>query len=193
MAVLLVWWAVALVGLLLLVAGGPWILVLPVGVVGVLVVANTVVLVRHTGPEEDALEAGALRRADADRDGVAVPARRGARRWGSDRQQRAGTLAYQGGRLSFTVEPRTSAPAGGESVGDDPLAGMTVLDAAPRELVLGARPSWRRPALVVSHDGTVHVLDLSPPSDLGAGAVGAVVAGAWWDQLHELGAPTATS
>ena len=42
--------------------------------------------------------------------------------------------------------------------------------------------------LVVTHAGTTHVLDLSPAFDLGAGAVGAVVTQAWWDQLAERGA-----
>ena len=76
------------------------------------------------------------------------------------------------------------------SGGDDPLADVAVLDAPARQLELGRRPTLLRPALVVSHQGTRHVLDLSPPFDLGAGAVGAVVAGAWWDQLAELGAHT---
>jgi len=58
MAVLLAWWALALIGLLLLTAGGPWWLILPVGVIGVLVVTNTIVIIRHTGPEESALTPG---------------------------------------------------------------------------------------------------------------------------------------
>jgi hypothetical protein len=188
MAVLLGWWAVLLVGLLLLTSGGPLVLVLPVGLVAVLVVANTVVIIRHTGPEETALEPGRLRQADASRhDGVGVWAARTPRRSFTDRGRTTGTLAYVGGRLSFTVD---DAPASGE--GSDPLAGVAVLDAPVREVALGPRPGWTRPALVVDHNGAHHVLDLSPQWDLGAGAVGALVAAAWWDQLAELGARTAT-
>lgn len=185
MAVLLGWWALVLIGLLLLTAGGPWWLILPVGVVGVLVVANTVVIVRHTGPEENALEPGRLALADADRDeSVAVWASRAPRHGTGERGRRPGTLSYVGGRLSFTVDP----PTGRRADADDPLADVTILDAPPRQLQLGSRPNPLRPALVVTHDGTRHVFDLSPAFDLGAGAVGAVVARAWWDQLVELGA-----
>jgi hypothetical protein len=179
------WWLVVVVGLLWLVAGGPWILVVPLGVVGVLVAANTLVVVRHTGPEESALEPGRLRRADRERDPVAVWASRAPTRRAGGRTRRSGTLSYGGGHLSFTVDP--SEP---EGEGDDRLGDVTVLDARPTDLSLGARPTWRRPQLTVRHGGTVHVLDLSPPADLGAGAVGAVVAAAWWDQLAELGAST---
>ena len=186
MAVLLGWWALLLVGLLLLTAGGPLLLVLPVGVVAVLVVANTVVIIGHSGSEETALAPGRLRQADASRhDGVGVWAARTPRRSRTERGRRTGTLAYAGGRLSFTVDP---APEGGK--GDDPLAEVTVLDAPVREVELGHRPRWTSPALVVDHQGTHHVFDLSPQWDLGAGAVGALVAGAWWDQLAELGART---
>jgi hypothetical protein len=182
MAVLLGWWAIVLVGLLWLTSGGPLVLLLPIGLVGILVVANTVVIVRRTGPEETALEPDRLARADTARgEGVAVWASRTAKA-GSDRGRRTGTLGYEGGRLTFVVDPM---PAGGA---DDPLAGMAVLDAPVHELELGRRPHLLRPSLVVAHQGTVHVLDLSPPFDLGAGAVGAVVAAAWWDQLAERGA-----
>lgn len=185
MAVLLGWWAVVLIGLLLLTAGGPWWLILPVGVVGVLVVANTVVIVRHTGPEEAALEPGRLALADSDRDeSVAVWASRSPRHGTGERGRRPGTLAYGGGRLTFTVDPLTGRRAGG----DDPLADVTILDAPAPRLELGPRPNALRPALVVTHEGTRHVIDLSPAFDLGAGAVGAVVARAWWEQLVEVGA-----
>jgi len=187
MAVLFAWWGAVLIGLFVLTAGGPWWLILPVGVVGAIVIANTVVIVRHTGPEEAALAPGRLALADADPDeSVAVWASRSPRHNRGEHGRRAGTLAYVGGRLSFTVDPVTGRRAGG----DDPLADVTILDAAPRQLELGPRPNALRPALVVSDAGTRHVLDLSPPFDLGAGAVGAVVAGAWWDQLAELGART---
>ena len=186
MAVLLAWWALALIGLLLLTAGGPWWLILPVGVIGVLVVTNTIVIIRHTGPEESALTPGRLAEADAERDdAVAVWATRSPRHCGRDKARRTGTLAYAGGRLSFTTDPATDPGA------DDPLADVMVLDAPVRQLELGPRPNPLRPALVVTHQGTRHVLTLSPPFDLGAGAVGAVVAGAWWSQLAELGARTA--
>jgi hypothetical protein len=187
MAVLLGWWALVLVGLLLLTSGGPWWLILPIGVVGVLVVANTLVIVRHTGPEEAALEPGRLAAATSARDdGVAVWASRSPRPRSGDRSRRSGTLAYAGGRLSFTVDP-----VAGRRDGDDPLADVTVLDAPARQLELGRRPRWLRPSLVVTHQGIRHVFELSPPSDLGAGPVGAVVAAAWWDQLVEVGARTA--
>jgi hypothetical protein len=182
MAVLLGWWAVALIGLFWLVIGGPLLILLPVGLVAVLVVANTIVIVRRTGPEETALEAGRLEEADRSRgDGVAVWATR-APRARSERGRRSGTLAYEGRRLSFTVDPLPDAKA------DDPLGGLAVLDAPVGEVELGPRPSLVRPALVVTHDGTTHVLDLSPAFDLGAGAVGAIVSQAWWDQLAERGA-----
>jgi hypothetical protein len=185
MAVLLAWWALVLIGLLLLTAGGPWWLILPVGVIGVLVVTNTIVIIRHTGPEEYALEPGRLAEADNDRDdAVAVWATRAPRHGGRDKARRTGTLGYAGGRLTFTNDPATDASA------DDPLADVTVLDAPVRQLELGPRPNLLRPALVVTHAGTRHVITLSPPFDLGAGAVGAVVAGAWWSQLAELGAHT---
>lgn len=195
MAVLLLWWAITLLALFWLVAGGPWVLVLVVGVVGVLVVANTLVLVRHTGPEEWALEPGRLRQVDLDRDDtVAVWASR-ASRGARERGRRVGTLAYHGGRLSFTVDAPPGPPAatGGSSTrrpsdAADPLAGVAILDAPAPALRLGPRPRWRRPALVVHDDDVVHVLELSPPWDLGGGSAGAVVAAAWWDQLHELGA-----
>jgi hypothetical protein len=190
MAVLLLWWAVVLICLLLLTAGGPWFLFLPVAVVGVLVVTNTLIIVRRTGPEENALEPGRLARADADRDdGVAVWAMRSPRRRATDRARRTGTLAYVGGRLRFTVDSGHGAPG----TDDDPLADVTVLDAPSRQLELGPRPHWLRPALAVTHDGTHHLFDLSPPFDLGAGAVGAVVSAAWWDQLVDRGAHPPTS
>jgi hypothetical protein len=183
MAVLLVWWAVALIGLFWLVIGGPLLILLPVGLVAVLVVANTIVIVRRTGPEETALEAGRLEEADRSRgDGVAVWATRSPRAR-SERGRRSGTLAYGGRRLSFTVDALPDGKAD-----DDPLGGLAVLDAPVDEVELGRRPSLMRPALVVAHGGTTHVLDLSPGFDLGAGAVGAVVTQAWWDQLAERGA-----
>jgi len=185
MAVLLAWWAVLLVGLLLLSSGGPLVLVLPVGLVTVLVVANTVVIIRHTGPEETALEAGRLRAADTSRhDAVGVWAARTPRRGLTDRGRRTGTLTYLGGRLGFTVDPSPDAD------GRDPLGDVAILDAPVREVELGRRPTWTNSALVVDHRGTHHVFDLSPQWDLGAGGVGALVAAAWWDQLAELGART---
>jgi hypothetical protein len=149
----------------------------------VLVVANTIVIVRHTGPEETALEPGRLELADRSHgDVVAVWASRSPKAR-SERGRRTGTLAYEGRRLSFTVDPLPDAKADA-----DPLGGRAVLDAPVADVELGRRPGLLRPALVVSHDGTTHVLDLSPGFDLGAGAVGAVVAQAWWDQLAERGA-----
>ena len=106
MAVLLAWWALVLIGLLLLTAGGPWWLILPVGVIGVLVVTNTIVIIRHTGPEEYALEPGRLAEADTDRDdAVAVWATRAPRHGGRDKDRRTGTLGYAGGRLTLHQRP----------------------------------------------------------------------------------------
>jgi len=186
MAVMLGWWALLLVGLFWLTVGGPLVVLLPVGLVAVVVAANTIVVVRHTGPEESALEPERLARADGTRgDGVAVWASR-APHAGAERGRRSGTLAYEGRRLSFTVDPATDTGTGTGT--GDALAGVAVLDAPVRELELGPRPTWRRPALVVRHQGTTHVLDLAPTFDLGAGVVGAAVAAGWWDQLAERGA-----
>jgi hypothetical protein len=63
-----------------------------------------------------------------------------------------------------------------------------ILDVAPVELVLGMRPTWLRPTLEITANNTHHFIDFSLPSDLGSGAVGSVVAAAWFDQLVERGA-----
>ena len=69
MAVLLAWWALVVSsGCCCSTAGGPWWLILPVGVIGVLVVTNTIVIIAHTGPEEYALKPAASPEADTDRD-----------------------------------------------------------------------------------------------------------------------------
>jgi hypothetical protein len=187
MAVLLGWWALLLLGLFWLTTGGPLVVLLPVGLVAVVVAANTLVIVRHTGPEETALEPGRLARADTSRgEGVAVWASRSPRQ-GSEKGRRSGTLEYQGGRLTFTVDHGPDHADDRTPVGD-PLGGLRVLDAPVRELELGRRPTWLRPALVVTHQGTSHAFDLSPTFDLGSGTVGALVSSAWWDQLVDRGA-----
>jgi hypothetical protein len=73
----------------------------------------------------------------------------------------------------------------------DPADEITVFDVAPPQIQLGARPTMTRPALALSIDGTEHVIEFSPPMDLGAGVVGAIVSAAWYDQLLERGARSA--
>ena len=48
---LVVWWGVALILLFLLSTGAPWILILPMLVIGALVVTNTIQVVRGDGAE----------------------------------------------------------------------------------------------------------------------------------------------
>ena len=66
-----------------------------------------------------------------------------------------------------------------------------MFDVAPAQIQLGARPTMVRPALVLTIEGTAHVIEFSPPMDLGAGLVGAIVSAAWYDQLLERGARSA--
>ena len=181
--ILLVWWAITILGLFALSIGGPWILVIPVGVIGILVASNTIAVVRQTGPENTALEPGRLERADRENDPVAVPATRSPRHRGSEKSRRQGTLAYSGGRLTFTVHERQ-----GRTTNRDGLGDRAILDALPSDLLLGTRPTWRRSTLDISDNGVLHVIDLTLPSDLGSGGVGSIVAAAWFDQLVERGA-----
>jgi hypothetical protein len=183
--VLLVWWAITILGLFALSIGGPWILVIPVGVIGILVASNTIAVVRQTGPEHSALEPGQLERADRENDPVAVFASRSPRRGANDKARRQGTLAYGRGRLSFVVHGQQGRA---DRVG---AADQVILDAVPAELVLGTRPTWLRPTLDISDNDVHHVIDFSLPSDLGSGGVGSVVAAAWFDQLVERGAKIA--
>ena len=144
-------------------------------------------MIRGTGPEQQALAPGRLARADAEDDPIAVTASRAPRRNGSDRSRRAGILHYQRHRLRFTYyETLQSRATASGSI--DPADEITVFDAMPRDIELGSRPTALRPALDLRIDGSLHVIEFSPAMDLGAGVVGAIVSGAWYDQLLELGA-----
>jgi hypothetical protein len=183
---LLVWWAITILGLFALSIGGPWILVIPVGVIGILVASNTIAVVRQTGPEHSALEPGRLERADRENDPVAVAASRSPKRGASDKARRQGTLSYGRGRLTFVVHGQQGRVG---RVGSTDQAGdQVILDAVPTELVLGTRPTWLRPTLDISDNDVLHVIDFTLPSDLGSGGVGSLVAAAWFDQLAERGA-----
>lgn len=184
--VLLVWWAITILGLFALSIGGPWILVIPVGVIGILVASNTIAVVRQTGPEHNALEPGRLERADRENDPVAVAASRSPRRGAKEKARRQGTLAYSRGRLTFVVHGQQGRTTRASSV--DQAGDQLILDVAPAELALGMRPTWLRPTLEFTANNTHHFIEFSLPSDLGSGAVGSVVAAAWFDQLVERGA-----
>lgn len=181
------WWGIVLLGLFAVSSGGPPVLVVPIILIGIIVASNTIIVIRGTGPEQQALAPGRLARADTDDDPVAVTASRAPKRNGSDRTRRAGVLHYQRRRLRFTyyenLQKRTSA-----SGPIDPAEEITVFDASPRDIRLGPRPTALRPALALTIDGSLHVIEFSPAMDLGAGVIGAIVAGAWFDQLLELGA-----
>lgn len=185
--ILAFWWGIVLLGLFAVSSGGPPVLVVPVILIGIIVASNTIIVIRGTGPEQQALAPGRLARADAEEDPVAVTASRAPKRNGSDRTRRAGVLHYERRRLRFTyyetLQKRTSA-----SGPIDPTDEITVFDTSPRDIELGPRPTALRPALTLTIDGSLHVIEFSPPMDLGAGVVGAIVAGAWFDQLLELGA-----
>ncbi len=66
-----------------------------------------------------------------------------------------------------------------------------MFDVAPAQIQLGTRPTMTHPALLLTIEGTEHVIEFSPPMDLGAGVVGAIVSAAWYDQLLDRGARTA--
>ena len=185
--ILAFWWGIVLMGLFAASSGGPVALIVPVILIGIIVASNTIIVIRGTGPEQQALAPGRLARADAEQDPVAVTASRAPRRNGSERSRRAGVLHYERRRLRFTyyenLQSRTSA-----SGAIDPAEEITVFDASPRDIELGPRPTAMRPSLNLMIDGSLHVVEFSPPMDLGAGVVGAVVSAAWYDQLIELGA-----
>ena len=185
--ILAFWWGIVLLGLFAVSSGGPPVLLIPVILIGIIVASNTIIVIRGTGPEQQALAPGRLARADAEDDPVAVTASRAPRRNGSDRTRRAGVLHYQRHRLRFTyyetLQSRTTA-----SGSIDPAEEITVFDATPGAIDLGPRPTALRPALDLRIEGTVHIIEFSPQMDLGAGVVGAIVSAAWYDQLLELGA-----
>jgi len=180
---LVAWWGIALLLLFALSIGGPWILVLPLIVIGALVATNTIQVVRGDGAEQHALAPGRLAQATTDDDPVAVPVTRAPDR--REKGRRRGVLHFARGHLSFTfgVTPRSRS-----AKRDDDLVGTMIFDAAPYEITLGPRPSMMRPQLLLVIDGTNHVIEFTMPEDLAAGMLGKVVAGEWYDQLLELGA-----
>lgn len=189
--ILALWWGVVLLGLFTVSSGGPPLLIIPVILIGIIVASNTIIVIRGTGPEQQALAPDRLRQADEHDDPVAVFATRAPRRNAPDRARRNGELQYGRRRLRFTFHEsgqsrRTAA------LPFDPADEVLVFDLAPDQMLLGPRPTMLRPGLTFSAEGTVHVVEFSPPMDLGAGLVGAVVAGAWYDQLVERGARVAT-
>lgn len=185
---LVVWWGVALLLLFALSIGGPWILILPLIVIGALVATNTIQVVRGDGAEHYALAPGRLAQANTDDDPVAVPVTRAPDR--REKGRRRGVLHFARGHLSFTFGAN---PKSRSSKRDDDLEGTTVFDAAPYEIALGPRPSVMRPQLLLVIDGTNHVIEFTMPEDLAAGMLGKVVAGEWYDQLRELGATTSST
>ncbi|MCD9624430.1 hypothetical protein [Rhabdothermincola salaria] len=186
---LLAGWVVLVVLVVALVAGGPWLLVIPGLAVAALVLANTVAAATGRGPEEQALTPGRLSRAAPDRDPVAVPATWAPRRHAPDRHRHEGQLRWGDGRLRFTVE---RAAAGRRTTAASPLSGMCLLDAEPWELRLGPAPTLWRPQLVLHHGADTHVLDLCPGWDLAGVGVGVLLAAEWHHQLEGVGVDTAT-
>jgi hypothetical protein len=185
--ILALWWGVVLLGLFAISSGGPPLLIVPVILIGIVVASNTLVVIRGTGPEQQALAPGRLIQADDHDDPVTVSATRAPRRNAADRTRRSGELRYEQRRLRFTFhEGRQSRSDAAKPF--DPTDEVTVFDVAPKQIQLGSRPTMARPALSLTIDGTLHVIEFSPPMDLGAGVVGAIVSAAWHDQLLERGA-----
>ncbi len=190
--ILAFWWGIVLLGLFALSSGGPPLLIVPVILIGIIVASNTIVVIRGTGPEHQALEPGRLARADSDNDPVSVTATRSPRRNAADRSRRTGELVYERRRLRFMFNERRQSRTTA-ALPIDPSDEITVFDVTPAEIRLGARPTMSRPGLSLTIDGTEHVIEFSPPMDLGAGVVGAIVSAAWYDQLVERGARSAGS
>ena len=188
--ILAFWWGIVLLGLFAISSGGPPLLILPVLLIGIIVASNTIVVIRGTGPEQQALAPGRLARADEENDPISVSASRSPRRNAADRSRRSGELIYERRRLRFVFNERRQSRATA-ALPIDPADEITVFDVAPSQISLGPRPTMTRPALTFSVDGTDHVIEFSPPMDLGAGVVGAIVAAAWYDQLVERGARSA--
>jgi hypothetical protein len=180
---LVVWWGVAVLLLFLLSTGAPWVLVIPLIVIGALVITNTIQVVRGEGAEQYAIEPGRLAQSTLDNDPVAIPATRAPDR--REKGRRRGTLHFAGGRLSFVFGP---SPQSRSKRAKDDLEGATAFDAWPSDISLGPRPSTMRPQLVMSVEGATHVIEFTMPEDLAAGMLGKVVASEWFTQLVELGA-----
>lgn len=180
---LVLWWGLALLLLFWLSAGGPTVVLLPLLVIGALVITNTIQVVRGDAVVADALPPGRLEQAIAEHDQVVVGATRAPDL--RERGRRRGVLTFAGGRLSFTFEAETRTRRGPTS---DQLSGTTAFDVEPWAIGLGPRPSMFRPRLRLTIDDTLHVIELTMPGDLAAGAVGGTVTREWWDQLRSLGA-----
>lgn len=183
------WWGTTLLLVFWLSAGGPLIVLAPLAVIGVLVVTNTMAVVRHTGPEDFAIGPDRLVRATADDDPVEVPAIRAGHRRAKDRDRQRGHLCFGHGRLRFEI----TGPLSERRKDDAPTERLPELafDVWPSDLVLGPRPTVWRPQLVLGCDSGDHLIDFCSPGDLSAGPIGAIVARSWWDQLVALGARTA--
>ena len=177
------WWGTTLLLVFWLSAGGPVIVLIPLGVIGVLVVTNTMAVVRHSGPEDHAI--GPDRLAD-DADPVSVPAIRSGHRRARDRDRQRGHLTWSHRRLRFEIAGALTDRRG---TPDDALP-QFAFDVGARDMVLGPRPTVWAPQLVLTCDSGEHHIDFCSPGDLAAGPIGAIVARSWWDQLHALGART---
>lgn len=184
------WWGTTLLLVFWLSAGGPIIVLIPLAVIGVLVVTNTMAVVRHTGPEDFAIGPDRLSRADTDGDPVSVPAIRSGDRRAKDRDRQRGQLCYDRKRLRFEVTGAVNARRTSDDDPSIPALPDLAFDVRVNEVTLGPPPTTWRPQLVLHADDTDHLIDFCSPGDLSAGPIGAIVARSWWDQLGALGART---
>jgi hypothetical protein len=185
--ILAFWWGIVLLGFFAISSGGPPLLIVPVILIAIIVASNTIVVIRGTGPEQQALAPGRLIQADDHDDPVTVTATRAPRRNANDRTRRSGELRYEQRHLRFTFhEGRQSRADAARPF--NPADEITVFDVTANQIQLGPRPTMTRPALSVTIEGTAHIIEFSPPMDLGSGVVGAIVSAAWYDQLLERGA-----
>ncbi len=179
------WWGTTLLLVFWLSSGGPLIVLVPLAVIGVLVVTNTMAVVRHTGPEDYAIGPDRLASVTAD-DAVSVPAIRAGARRAKDRDRQRGHLCFERGRLRFEIAGALNDRRKDENATD--RLPRFAFDARVDELALGPRPTVWHPQLVIDCDTGEHVIDFCSPGDLSAGPIGAIVARSWWDQLAALGA-----
>lgn len=174
---LVIWWGIALMLVFALVIGGSWLLIVVLAVIAVMLISNTLIVIRGDGAETYAIAPGALKEGGE----ISVPATRAPDRRESGR--RRGVLEFRHAHLSFTVGEQL-----GRNAKKDELIDQTIFSLAPSQIFLGPKPNWRRPQLVLRGENTLHVIEFTMPNDLGAGMVGAVVAAEWWQQLRDLGA-----
>jgi len=185
---LVVGWGATLLLVFWLTAGGPAIAVLPLAVIAVLLVSNTIQVVKGDGPETHAIAPDALAEVATDGERIEVPATRAPDH--RERGRRRGTIVWEHGRLSFLVDPSHTVRR--REVVDE-LSAVELFDVAPRSIDLGAPPSWMHPQLRMTIERVDHVVEFTMPGDLAAGMLGSVCARAWYDQLAELGASTPAS